>query len=835
MASARNPPLSLTHTGLFFSELVQQRQESAAETSGAVQDESSSFSFADPLPDPPFAVPEEDPGGGGTVTPAAKPEKKRRRPALSCEQCRRRKIRCDRGLPCVNCVKSKISPCTYAPTHIPASRAKKAAASHGLDGGGGADHVPARSAPVIEPMRQSPADKLPPTRRPSSSVPSSTVGSNSGASTIDALTARVRELEEKLAQSHITHPAEGRLIEPESEEEAAPMKGTVSKTRFFGQSHWMNGADMFPAILGVLKNAEARKIAPATTFVKCKALARSIKQHRLKPVSSDKLGQTVPERALADQLVDAYFRTFEGVLRILHGPTFRAEYERYWQNPSAAGDVFVMQLQVCMAIGATLHDDCFSLRSAAMQWVREAQLWLMLPPEKSRMTIAGIQIICMLAIAKACCAVGQDLTWVTAGSLVRQAMYMGLHRDPKHLGDMSVYRAEMRRRLWATILEINLQSAYDAGGPPLLSARHYDTKPPANLNDDQLSDEPDRTRQPTSSNPEVLTDMSVQLALLKSQPLRLQIIKHVNEFRSKDSYPETLRFNSELTKACRALTEKLSALSQAQRRSSRPILTEFHSSLVQMLTYRCFMSLHQPMVARAADDPTFYYSRKVSLDSSLKVAQICALSAPRFPAAPPGALDPTTCFDRLITNGSGMFRVIPAQTLFSVALEYIKKKEEQRENLGSIPSMGSGELRLVLEAAQAWMQRRLRSGETNIKGYTFIAACIALADAIEMGLPQDGIDQAVMDTGSSISFKSWDVLKEVAEREGVPGVDEEDAAVLSPSEVPTVDSMEGIMEMPFDWMGDLGWDAMGGFPWGRGSMAMPQQMDSVDPSVVSQF
>ncbi|KAJ4174662.1 hypothetical protein NW754_005082 [Fusarium falciforme] len=820
---APSDSLSLAPHGIFFSESL--REDDGGSASSQQQEV-----FAFPVGE---AFASGDASGGTAVPPppppAAKPEKKRRRPALSCEQCRRRKIRCDRSLPCVNCIKAKISPCTYAPTHIPASRARRTTA--GQAGGG---DVPARSAPVTSTQGHSPTTNARPGRSPSS-VQSSTMGSASGASTVDALAARVRELEQKLAETcHITHPAEDKLVECEQreEEEPAPMKGTVSKTRFFGQSHWMNGADMFPNILNVLRNAEVRKVEPHAIFLKCKTLARAIKAHRLKPISSNNLGKTIPERQLADQLVDAYFRTFEGVVRILHGPTFRAEYERYWQNPDAASEVFVMQLQLCMAIGATVYDDIFSLHSAAMQWVHEVQIWLMLPPEKSRMTIAGIQIMCMLVIAKACCAVGQDLTWVSTGGLIRQAMYMGLHRDPKHLGNMSVYRSEMRRRLWATILELNLQSSYDAGGPPLLSSKHYDTKLPANLNDNQLSDEPDSSRQPTS-NPEELTDMSVQLALIKSQPLRLAIIKHVNEFRSKESYPETLRLNSELTKACRTLTETLAALSQAQRRSSRAIFNQFHSALIQMFTYRCFLSLHQPMLARSAEDPTYYYSRKVSLDSSLKLAQICGLATPRYPAAPPGALDPTTCFDRLITNGSGVFRIVPVQTLFSIALEFIKKKEEQRESLGGMPPMGCSELRTVLTAAQEWSQRRLRSTETNIKGYCFMTAGIALAEAIEVGMSQEEIDRVVIDAGAKASMRSYELLKEVAEREGVPLDDNEEGMV--PTEASTVESMEGIMDMPFDWMGDLEWDAMGGFPWSKGAVGMPQQMDSVDPSVVSQF
>ncbi|KAG8673308.1 hypothetical protein FPOAC2_06750 [Fusarium poae] len=816
---SRNSPPIISTPSFFLNDPLDVSQETIIEEGTlAPADESLNFLAGTPTAEVAMAV-----------SSAAKTEKKRRRPALACEQCRRRKIRCNRNLPCSNCFKSNISPCTYAPTHVPASRSKKGVVDS-------SSHVPGRSAPVVDSnRRQSPSDSS--AKIHSSSIPSSTIGSNSESSTVDALAARVKELEQKLAESfHITQPGEDVLIQrDDQEEEPAPMKGTVSKTRFFGQSHWMNGAIMFPNVLDVLKFPNERNKEPHMIFSKCKTLGRTIKSNRLKPISTDKLGQTIPKRGLADQLVNAYFATFEGVFRILHGPTFWVEYERYWQNPEAASQVFVMQMQTCMALGATIHDDVFSLRPTAMQWIHEVQIWLTLPPEKSRMTIAGIQIMCMLSLAKACCGVGQELTWISAGFLVRQAMYMGLHRDPKHLANMSVYRSEIRRRLWATILELNLQTSYDSGGSPLISSKHYDTRLPANLNDSELSDEPDAERQLTG-NPEALTDMSVQLALQKSYALRLVIIKHVNEFRSKDSYTETLRLNSELTKACRTLTETLAALSQAQRHQPRIIFTQFHSALVQMFTYRCFLSLHQPMVARSKDDPTYYYSRKVSLDSSLKLAQLCTLSIPRYGTYPPGGSnDPATSLNRLITNGTGPFRVIPIQTLFSVSLEFIKKCEEQRDSLGGLPNMGYGELRSVLNAALVWYERRILAGETNVKGYCFVGASMAHADAMELGLSQEDTDQAVIDAGARIGNKSYELLKQVAERDGIPVVDPEDEEAIQ-IDVPLLDgeAMQDIMDIPLDWMvmGDLGLDGMGGFNWARGSM--PQEFESVDPSVVSQ-
>jgi hypothetical protein len=246
------------------------------------------------------------------------------------------------------------------------------------------------------------------------------------------------------------------------------------------------------------------------------------------------------------------------------------------------------------------------------------------------------------------------------------------------------------------------------------------------------------------------------------------------------------------------------------------------------------------MVARSALDPTYYYSRKVSLDSSLKLAQITGLSTPRYgTSSPGGSLDPAVSFNRLITNGAGVFRVIPTQTLFSVALEFIKKSEEQNDSLGGGPVMNLFELRAVLQSAQTWFERRIRAGETGVKGYCFVVASLALAEALEMGLSQEDVDQVVVDTGASMSIKAYDLLKEVAEREGLSLGEPEDEEAIH-IDVPAIDSdaMQGIMEMPFDWMvmgGDLGLDGMGAFNWARGGMGMPQQFDSVDPSVVSQF
>jgi hypothetical protein len=118
---------------------------------------------------------------------------------------------------------------------------------------------------------------------------------------------------------------------------------------------------------------------------------------------------------------------------------------------------------LAMAIGVTFYQesDAEILRTQAEKWVYAGQSWLSeIPCEKSRLNIAGLQLQCLLLIARQSVAVVGDLVWISTGSLVQRAFSMGLHRDPKYFPSMTVLQAEIRRRLWATIVELNVHTVF---------------------------------------------------------------------------------------------------------------------------------------------------------------------------------------------------------------------------------------------------------------------------------------------------------------------------------------------------------------------------------------
>ncbi|KAI8243415.1 Transcription factor lepE [Colletotrichum sp. SAR 10_99] len=503
----------------------------------------------------------------------------------------------------------------------------------------------------------------------------------------------------------------------------------------------------------------------------------------------------MPSREVADALIDAYLRTFESVQRIIHIPTFKADYERYWQNPSDVNEPFIVLMQLCMAIGATFHDERFTLRNLAIQWFWEGMFWLIMPCEKSRMTMTGLQIRCLMHYLRHTANIGCDLSWIGAGSLVRTAIYMGLHRDPKGLVKMTPYRAEMRRRLWASILEIALQSAIDAGGPPLISARDYDTEPPANLDDAQLVEDMDSAF-PVPKDAKTFTQMTVPLALHATLPARLAVTARVNDFRSDTVYEETLRYSSELSSALQRMMQQL--------KSHREI-SQFAMRYAQFMTYRLFFALHQPIIPLALRNPIYYFSRKVSVDTALRLCENSLLTPGKDGA---GAMRPADTSERdflwLTVNGAGAYRSVPFQAVMTVGLELIHQKEDEIKN-GPSMSFAGPEFRGILDAVAGWSRARIKSGETNIKGHALSVLLVAHLQVLEAGVDDERVEKHFERACEERVTECYDLLKELV-GDDVP---EEGVGIGAPD----IHDLDMDFEVGTDMLGEWDWDSMdnGGF------------------------
>ncbi|PNP59968.1 hypothetical protein FNYG_14705 [Fusarium nygamai] len=358
----------------------------------------------------------------------------------------------------------------------------------------------------------------------------------------------------------------------------------------------------------------------------------------------------------------------------------------------------------------------------------------------------GLQIMCLLHLARQTAGFGADLVWISSGTLFRTAMYMGLHRDPMHLPKVPVFEAEQRRRLWGTIIELTLQSSVESGGPPLFSTDDFDTEPPSNLDDNELEAKGPDTTTPVSKALEVYTDSSFLIAIRKSLALRLEIAKFVNNFRSPPTFEETLRLNAELTAACRTLTQAVNSFQKSDSRAS-----PFHSQLLEHIIRPFFIVLHMPFMKRAFENPAYYFSRKMMLDSALKLYTSSCADSTLISGTHVSA--PNHDYARLTICGSGPFRNIVLRAHMIIAAEVIAQLEEDE---GLAPRV---DLLDALRGMPVWTRRRQEAGETNIKSHLFATVILTYIDCLMQGLDIQQTEKAVLARGSVSLKEAIDMLQ----------------------------------------------------------------------------
>lgn len=451
-------------------------------------------------------------------------------------------------------------------------------------------------------------------------------------------------------------------------------------------------------------------------------------------------------------LVDCYLRTIETIYRVLHIPTFNNNYEAIWTATGKPDTEFLVQLKLIFAIGATTYDDKFSLRASAVRWIYEAQTWISEPEFKSRLTIKSLQTELLLLFARETVGIGGRLIWISAGSLFRTAVYMGLHRDPKYLPKKTLFAAEMRRRLWNTILELMLQSSMDSGGPPHMSLADWDTEPPANFDDDELliSDAIPRSENEFSQT-------SLSIILRKTLPIRLAIAISLNNVSAISTFEEAIKLDTELRASYKTLCQDIEGLNSTDGR----LPSQFGVQMLNVIMLRYLSSLHIPFFVSALQSPTYTFSRKVVLETSLKLWHLVYPSAStmNLESRKEFAANDQHYLPRLVVCGSGLLRTVAIQAGFIIVIE-LKTQLQEETSLG--PVSLRPDLLDTINEARIWNLKCVEAGDVNMKGYLFICLAIAHVNALRQGQVGDELAASLVKAAEGAAEECAGILEHMA-------------------------------------------------------------------------
>jgi hypothetical protein len=190
------------------------------------------------------------------------PAKRRRRPALSCVECRSRKVKCDREKPCGACTRVQSTTCTYRPLRAgfgkrsPVTPSVSASGSKDQNHRGSVRSSPHPSAPsnqfdVMVNTYVAPGifgehgrPKLQPLPADRPYLNLNSRAKSSDTAVISHLLERIRVLENERTSTEDPSASIELPVRQDSD------NGQFIKAKFYGQSHWMNAID--PVCLALL-------------------------------------------------------------------------------------------------------------------------------------------------------------------------------------------------------------------------------------------------------------------------------------------------------------------------------------------------------------------------------------------------------------------------------------------------------------------------------------------------------------------------------------------------------------------------------------------------------
>jgi hypothetical protein len=208
--------------------------------------------------------------------------------------------------------------------------------------------------------------------------------------------------------------------------------------------------------------------------------------------------------------------------------------------------------------------------------------------------------------------------WLLLGMLVQLALSLGYHRDPQNFSHISPFAGEMRRRVWAAIVQMDLRLSSQMGLPRLLKSKQCDTAEPRNLLDSDF-DETSVELPPSRPETEV-TPVLYGLAKIRIDSIGVLISDLVADTR-EHSLPEIMHLDEKLHEAEASLPPifRWQPLSQSLMVPPQIVL---HRLALQLAVQKLVISLHRRYLSAAcATDERYEYSRKACVQAAVKILE----------------------------------------------------------------------------------------------------------------------------------------------------------------------------------------------------------------------
>ncbi|KFY39558.1 hypothetical protein V494_03919 [Pseudogymnoascus sp. VKM F-4513 (FW-928)] len=405
--------------------------------------------------------------------------RRRNRMITSCLECRRRKLKCDKSHPCVNCTKGQRDCIFLAPALDQASQlklteikdkvgslerlleegAQQATSRTGLPHEGNPSDIKDEDLPQAEDEKD-----LEPT-------PLAVVDAVYEDDADDDLL----DLGIQIGRMRITERLGG-FFRPRLAQELQYTLHEEMKT----ESNSPDSIDSTPPGVQTYQYLlpSPAYIAPASGF---------IFGHTDKGSS---LIDYLPTRLAADRLVEQYFTAVHPVAQILHHPSFEKVYENFWEDvtlgieppASMQAIVFAAMFSGVVSMSETVILGDFGMpkdrlidnfKSGTEAALSRSHFLRTTKVETLQAFVMYLIPLCRAEISRA--------HSVLVGAAIRMAECMGLHRDGEAYG-LNPIETQVRRLIWYQLCFLDIRTCEAQGPRPSIRKGDFDTRLPTNAN-----------------------------------------------------------------------------------------------------------------------------------------------------------------------------------------------------------------------------------------------------------------------------------------------------------------------------------------------------------------
>ncbi|KIW19456.1 hypothetical protein PV08_00028 [Exophiala spinifera] len=396
------------------------------------------------------------------------------------------------------------------------------------------------------------------------------------------------------------------------------MMGNNSQTVYVSAVHWATICDE------IVKVRESIEHDPSTVHLGPSKPGRGdgplLLQDTGLPCEVEDILSDIPPRDICDRLVSRCFASAEHWI----GNCVPTYYTRFWLDPSETPLTWIGMLFGILSAGTFLYarseDELppgLGHAVAAMQAFHRRSTDCLIMSDYST-TPGNFTMEALLFniqgeyVLRPKVQVG---VWILSSIATRLAMRMGYHRDPERYPQISPFHGEMRRRVWATISQLDTLTSYQLGLPSIIQESQCDTKLPGNYVDEDL--DPDAASLPRPRSERELTPVLYTIAKGRLLSVFRSFFNRVSTV-GLTTYQDVMALDQSLNAAHDLVPPRLrlAKLEDSITVSSNILIRRYNLELVYQRA-RCI--LHRRHMTESYQHCEYEYSRSSCVDAAMNL------------------------------------------------------------------------------------------------------------------------------------------------------------------------------------------------------------------------